>query len=98
MTDRYELKVARKYTTRDGQEKTAWTRVGAMFRSKNSDSFGIHLEVMPLPDKETGAIRIMAFVPEEKTDGGGQQRQQYGSRPAQQSDGFSPGGDDEIPF
>lgn len=102
MSDRYELKAGRKYTTRDGQEKTQWTRVGTMFRSKNGDSFGITLDVMPLPEKDTGTIRIMAFVPEERTEGGQGQRGGYGTQQRQaapaQYDGFEQVGEDGIPF
>lgn len=101
MSDRFDLMTGRKYTTRDGQEKTAWTRIGTMFRSKSGEGFNLQLDVMPLPDKDSGSIRIQAFIPKERTDGpqgqrGGYSGQRQGA--VAQQHGFGEVDEEGIPF
>ena len=63
---RFRLAVPlRKYTTEDGKEKTVWGNIGSMF--DNGDHFTIILDSYPLPDKESGQVRFMAF-PAEKSE------------------------------
>lgn len=61
MTERYNLMMGRKYKTSGGQEKTAWTRVGAMFPNRSGKGFSIALEALPLVLDEKGGVRIQAF-------------------------------------
>lgn len=77
MTDRYDAVTARKYKASNGEEKTAFTRIGTMFANRNGDGFNVVLDALPIPD-EKGQVRILMFVPKERDDrpqsGGGQQR------------------------
>lgn len=70
MSDRYDLMTGRKYKTRDGQEKTAWTRVGTMF-PRDKGGFSIQLEALPLNIDEKGGVRLMAFPPKDRDERGG---------------------------
>lgn len=91
MAQRYDVIAARKYRTRDGEEKTAWTNVGVAFQNKDGQSFSISLHCMPVPDKETGEIRLRMSVPRPREGHGGGGGSQGGYAPAGQ-------GEDDIPF
>ena len=89
---RYDVLSARKYRTRDGQDKTAWSNVGVAFESKDGKGFSLSLHCIPVPDKESGEVRLLMRLPMPKDDAprGG------GSRGGQSHDY---GGDDtDIPF
>jgi hypothetical protein len=68
MTQRYDVMTARTYSDRDGNEKTAWTRVGTMFETKNG--FSIALDALPLPQLRDGKLetRLVCFPPKEKDE------------------------------
>lgn len=87
---RYDVLAARKYTTKDGAEKTAWTNVGVAFANRDGKGFSVNLHCVPVPDKESGEIRLVMRIPQPREGGGG------GS---QQGSGSPYGGDDsDIPF
>ena len=99
MAQRLDALLARKYTTREGEEKTAFTKIGAAFPTRTGDGYSIVLDAMPAPDRETGQYRILLMPPMER-DG-----QQQGTRPRPDRDDPRTGGgaryddlDDQIPF
>lgn len=47
MSDRYDCVVPRKYKTRDGSEKTAWTKIGVAFPTQQG-GYRVTLEALPL--------------------------------------------------
>ena len=68
MAQRLDALLARKYTTRDGDEKTAFTKVGAAFPTRTGDGYSVVLDAMPAPDRETGQYRILLMPPMERDD------------------------------
>ena len=85
MTQRYDVMVGRSYTTRDGAQKTSWTRIGTMF-PRDQGGFSISFDALPVPQMRDGKIecRAVCFEPREKEEG--------------QRGGSAPPLDDSIPF
>ena len=87
---RFDAVAARKYTTRDGQEKTQWLNIG---RAVEWEDGGIEVELTSVPVGNWWNGKFKLFVPKD--------RQQSAPAPApaprQQAnhDGFE---DDSIPF
>ena len=56
---RLEALTVRKYRDRNGQEKSAWTKIGVAFPHANGAGFSLHLELIPAPtpDKKTGDLK-----------------------------------------
>jgi hypothetical protein len=101
MSERYDVLAVRKFNTRDGEEKSMWTNVGVAFSQKDGKGFSINLHCVPVPDKESGEIRLVMRVPMPKEDrGGGGGRS--GPRGGGGGGGYGPpstGDDaDQIPF
>lgn len=71
---------------------TWWHRVGSAIVAEDG-KITVFLESVPLPDKETGNVKIMLFEPREQQQG--EERQQSTAR--RTSDRRSDV-DDEIPF
>lgn len=63
MAQRYDVLATRRYKTRDGEEKTAWTNVGVAFEQRDNKGFSVNLYAVPVPDKETGEIRLVMRLP-----------------------------------
>lgn len=63
MTERYDVVVGRKYT-KDGVEKTAWSKIGVAFKTKSGEGISVQLESIPAP--ADGAYRFMLFPPQPK--------------------------------
>jgi hypothetical protein len=98
MNDRYDLVTGRKYKTRDGQEKTAWTRVGTMF-ARDKGGFSIQLESIPLNFDEKGGVRLMAFPPKDRDErGGGGGGRSGGSNGYSEADYGGRDDSDQVPF
>lgn len=57
----------RRYTDREGQDKTAWTRVGVLIE-KDGKQY-VKLEAIPLPN-EKGEVFLTVFEPRERGQGG----------------------------
>ena len=93
MADRYDVLTGQKYTNRDGEEKTFFTKIGTMFRNKTGESFSLELIALPLPDKE-GRVRLLVKEPQPK-DGAQQVRR---SEPSVQQRRVADAPDDDIPF
>lgn len=96
MGQRYDVLSTRKYTS-GGQEKTAWTNVGVAFEQKDGKGFSINLHAIPVPDKESGEIRLVMRIPLPRDDDqrGGGRNQGGGFRGP---DGADAGGPDDVPF
>lgn len=106
MGQRYDVLATRRYKTGNGEEKTAWTNVGVAFEQKDGKGFSVNLHCVPVPDKETGEIRLVMRIPQPK-EGGGGPRGGGGQRPSggasggyEGGGGYGPGATDEdsIPF
>ena len=85
----YEATAIREYTTKNGETKKQYTRLGTAFPFKEGDGFTLRLDAIPAP--QDGTYTIMLFKPRPKDN-----------QSSQSSDfGKSGGGadfDDEIPF
>ena len=68
MTQRYDVMTGRQYTDRNGDTKTAWTRIGTMFPNKSGDGFSITFDALPLPQMREGKLEVRAvcFPPKER--------------------------------
>lgn len=70
MADRMDLLSTRSYTTRDGEVKTAFTKIGVAFATKNG-GWSLSFEALPLPslnDKGQLETRVLMMVPKPKSD------------------------------
>lgn len=88
----YDVCTGRKYTTNQGEEKTAWTPIGKLF-IKDDGKMSVKLEALPLPN-EKGEVWLSVFEPRPK-DG------QQTPHNAAKSNGYQaapPAIDDDIPF
>lgn len=96
MTTRYDAIMARKYTDRDGAEKSQFTRIGVAFPMKDRDGFSLTLDAFPAPDKETGQYRILLMPPKPREDNAPPRgsSDDYANKRVPQRDDL----DDEIPF
>ena len=75
MTDRYDALGVRNYVDKNGETRTAFTRLGTMF-SNSKGGFSLTLDALPTPTiSDKGAIetRILLVVPKPRDDdrGGG---------------------------
>ena len=54
-----DLKVAlRKYTDKDGKERTAWLKIGTLFASPHMNHLFISLEALPIGIEWSGAVSV----------------------------------------
>ncbi len=104
MAERLDALVARKYTDRDGNEKTSWTKIGAAFPMERG-GYSLTLEALPVPTMGDRGLetRVLLMVPkpreEDNQRGQRQERQQsYGEQSGGHGGGFSRDLDDEVPF
>lgn len=91
MADRFDVLSVRKYKTRDGEEKSAWTSVGVAFAQRDGKGFSINLHAIPVPDKESGEIRLVMREPKPRDDS-----QRGGGRPQGNGSGYDD--PDNLPF
>jgi len=103
MSDRYDAIAVRKYTDREGNEKSSFTNIGVAWPMKDRDGFRVQLHAMPAPTE--GEYIVLLMPPKPREDQPQQQSQQprYSAdkprRPAAQSPAFDPTPDDsDIPF
>lgn len=90
---RYDLVTSRKYTTSNGEEKTAYHKIGSMFASRSGNGFSLKLDSLPLPN-DKGEVWISAFEPRQEERGipsPSPSRQR-------QAPAANTGMDDDIPF
>lgn len=94
MSDRYDLCTARKYTARDGQEKTTFTKIGTMWSTQGGKvAFSLTFDALPTASLgRDGQVetRVVAFPAD--------QQRQAPRRDDRSGGGGYPGLDDEIPF
>lgn len=81
---RFDAVAARKYTTRNGEDKTQWVNVG---RAVEWDDGGLEIELNAMPCFPGWNGKIKLFVQKD--------RQQPAPKPAPARDGFE---DEDIPF
>lgn len=105
MAERLDALVARKYTDRDGNEKTSWTKIGAAFPTQNG-GYSLSLEALPLPTMGDRGLetRIVLMIPKPKEDQDRGRDDRESNRVQHDRDDRRTGGgfgrdlDDEIPF
>lgn len=79
----------KKWTTKDGEERTFWLRIGSAFPTRGGGTT-VQLDALPLPDKEGRCTLLIAEQRErDASKGGGSERTR--------NDAQDPGSDD-IPF
>jgi hypothetical protein len=64
MSKRYDAAVPREYEDRNGQTKTAWTRVGTAF--EKDGRITLILDALPLPGPD-GRAKVVMMEPREQT-------------------------------
>lgn len=68
MTDRMDAVVARQWTDRNGEKRTAYTRIGIAFPLRNG-GWSITLEALPLPQQgENGLETRILLMPPKQDD------------------------------
>lgn len=96
MTKRYDASSPREYEDRDGNTKTAWTRVGAAF--EKDGKITVLLDAYPLPGKD-GHAKIILMEPRERSEGGtGNDRNLSQPTRRAQPQAFDADLDDDVPF
>jgi|SRR5690606_15394959 len=100
MTDRMDAVVARQWTDRNGEKRTAYTRIGIAFPLRNG-GWSINLEALPLPTMgERGMeTRILLMPPKQDKAPASAHPSQF----ATDQSGYAAEGqrvdlDDEVPF
>lgn len=71
MSDRYDLMVARQYTTRDGEVKSQFTKIGVAFAMREKDGFSLSFEALPVPSlNREGKLetRVLMMVPKPRDE------------------------------
>lgn len=90
MTDRYDALALRTYTDGQGNQKTAYTRIGAMF--SNSKGFTLRLDALPLPSlNDKGQVETTVLMMPPKQDGDAPRQQGSGQGRSRQMDDDIPG-------
>lgn len=102
MADRLDALVAREYADRDGNKKTAFTKIGVAFATKNG-GWSLTLEALPLPTMGERGLetRILLMVPKPREDRPAQRQEQRSTsydRDDERTHNTSRELDDEIPF
>lgn len=65
-TQRYDVKHPRKYTDREGKERTYWTKCGSAWE-RDQGGFAIELDYVPVAtDPASGKLKFIAFESEER--------------------------------
>lgn len=84
MADRLDAVVAREYSDRDGNKKTAFTKIGVAFAMKNG-GWSLSLEALPLPAMGERGLetRILLMVPRPREDRPPQRQASYSEQSGQ---------------
>jgi hypothetical protein len=68
---RYDVKHPRKYTDREGNERTYWTKCGTAW-DREDGGFVIELDYVPVAvDSESGKLKFVAFEQESREERAG---------------------------
>lgn len=98
MSNRLDAMIGREYQDRDGNTKTAWTRIGTAWPTKNG-GYRVQLDALPAPRMGQNGQVDTSFVLMPPRD---DRQQQSPSRPQQgapaRQNGPAFGDDDNIPF
>ena len=101
MSERYDAIAVRKYTDRDGNEKSSFTNIGVAWPMKDKDGFRVQLHAMPAPTDGEYIVLLMPPRPREDPPQQPAQQSRYSAdkprRPAAQSPAFSTT-EDDVPF
>jgi len=92
MSERMDAVTARRYKDRDGNPKTAWTRVGSAWPTSNG--WSITFDALPIPalnDKGEMECRVLLMPPREDN-------RAPAPRSGARAPAASAGIDDDIPF
>lgn len=65
MSERLDALIGREYEAKDGQKKTAWTKIGVAFPTKNG-GYSVQLEAIPAPTE--GAFKFVLFQAKPKEE------------------------------
>lgn len=95
MSDRYDAVAVRKYTDRDGNEKSAFTTIGVAWPMKDRDGYSLRLHCLPAP--VDGEYAILLFPPKPREDDHPAPRSNAPPRRPPVAPSFA-GRDDEVPF
>lgn len=100
MSERYDAVAVRKYTDRDGNEKSSFTNIGVAWPMKDRDGYSLRLHCLPAP--VDGEYSILLFPPKPREDAEQrppQRQQTYSADKSrrQVAPSFQTG-DDDIPF
>ncbi len=98
MTERLNIVSPRQYTTRDGEVKTAFTRIGVAFATKSG--WALTFEALPLPSlNDKGVLETKVLLMPPREDDAPRQTGRKGAQPTDFSDlRGAVGPDDDIPF
>lgn len=89
---KFDAVAARKYTMRDGQEKTQWINIG---RAVEWEDGGIEIELTSVPVGSWWNGKVKLFVQKERQQPAPAQQQRRAPASAPASDGFE---DSDLPF
>lgn len=89
MSKKYDVVVSEKYQDRDGNEKTRYINIGAVFETQK----GLSIKLESLPIGWNGWASFYEPKPKD-----GQQRQQTRSQSREPSGGHSSFAGDDVPF
>jgi hypothetical protein len=90
MTDRLNIVSPRNYTTRDGEVKTAFTKIGVAYATKSG--WALTFEALPLPSiNDKGVIETKVLLMPPREDDAGDKPRRSVSRSDEPRD-------DDIPF
>lgn len=110
MSERHDLLMTRGYTDREGNPKTAYTKIGTAFALPDNGGFRLKFDAMPVPTIYDGKVElsILMLPPKDRAEQPAQSSSQasYGAHKgrtegarASVPPSFDSGaGDDDIPF
>jgi hypothetical protein len=100
MSERYDAVAVRKYTDRDGNEKSAFTNIGVAWPMKDRDGYSLRLHCLPAPVEGEYSILLFPPKPREEEAPRRDERRSYSADKSQRrvvAPSFDQV-DDEIPF
>jgi hypothetical protein len=96
---RLDALMARKYTDREGTEKSAFTKIGTAFPTRTGDGYSIVLDAMPAPEAaQNGGMQYRILLMPPKPRDGDAPRQGTADDHANKRGPARDDLDDEIPF
>lgn len=97
MADRFDIVSPRAYTDRNGEVKTAFTRIGTAWAMKNGNGFSLTFDALPVPSlNDKGALEVRCLMMPPKSDDAQRSGGGYSADKTRRQ-APAPSGDD-IPF